>query len=109
MSSLHIDTIRPLAPGTQPIDRKTAIQLSIQAGGWVVSPDTSSVSKEYKTENFSAALNLVNLIGSLALAQKYYPEIQINGTTVKIIITTPEIKGLSQNDFILAAKITRLI
>ncbi|MBI5654759.1 4a-hydroxytetrahydrobiopterin dehydratase [Candidatus Uhrbacteria bacterium] len=109
MSSLHIDAIQPLAPGIQPIDRKTAIMLAIEAGGWTISPDTSTVSKEYKAENFAAALNLVNLIGSLALAQKYYPEIQLNGTTVKISITSPEIKGLSRNDFILAAKITRLI
>lgn len=109
MSSLHYDSIQPLPPGTKPLERKQAIQLAIEAGGWVVSPDTATITKTIKLESFSEALNFINIIGSLAVAQKYYPEIDLHDTTVDVILTTPELKGLSHNDFVMASKITRLI
>ena len=109
MSSLHYDAIHPLPPGIQPMVRKQAVQLAIEAGGWTVSPDTAFISKDFRLESFAAALNFINIIGSLAMAQKYYPAIGLEGTKVTIVLSSPEFKGLSQNDFILAAKITHLL
>lgn len=109
MSSLHYDTIQPLQPGTEGLPRKQAIQLAIEAGGWMVSPDTTLITKDFKLENFSAALNFINIIGSLAIAQKYYPAIGLDGAKVTIALSSPEIKGLSKNDFVMAAKITHLL
>ncbi|MFA5185875.1 MAG: 4a-hydroxytetrahydrobiopterin dehydratase [Patescibacteria group bacterium] len=109
MSSLHFDTIQPLPPGTECLPRKQAIQLAIEAGGWMVSPDTATITKDFRLESFQAAMNFINIIGSLAMAQKYYPAIALEDSKITIALSSPEVKGLSKNDFVMAAKITHLL
>jgi len=108
MSSLHYDTCRPIQPGTKPIDRREAIRLAIEAEGWIVNPDTTMISRQFHFELFSEALAFVNEVGKIALAQKHLPEIEIIGYDVDVRLTTPEIGGLSINDFIVAARISKI-
>lgn len=108
MSSLHYDTCRPIPPGTKPIERREAIRLAIEAEGWTVSPDTSSISRQFHFGLFSEALAFVNEVGKVALAQNHLPEIEIIGYDVDVRLTSPEINGLSMNDFIVAARISKL-
>lgn len=108
MSSLHYDTCRPLPPGTKPLDRREAIRLAIEAGRWTVAPDTVSISRQFHFELFSEALAFVNEVGKVALAQKHLPEIEIIGYDVDVRLTSPEIGGLSMNDFIVAARIAKI-
>jgi 4a-hydroxytetrahydrobiopterin dehydratase len=108
MSSLHYDTCREIEPGAKPVERKEAIRLAIEASGWVVAPDTASISKQFHFDLFSEALAFVNEVGKIALAQKHLPEIEIIGYDVDIRFSTPQINGLSPNDFIMAARVNKL-
>ena len=65
--------------------------------------------KGIRFKNFVDALAFVNKVGALAEAEGHHPDIWLSWGEVKVIIYTHKINGLHQNDFILAAKIDKLL
>ncbi len=65
--------------------------------------------KDVKTKNFEQALLLANALGKIAAEQNHHPDLYISWGLLKISIFTHAINGLSENDFILAAKLDRLL
>jgi len=66
------------------------------------------IEKEYKFKNFNEALEFVNEVGKIAEEEGHHPEILLGWGKAKIMLWTHAIKGLSENDFILAAKIDKI-
>lgn len=75
---------------------------------WQVADDYIKIKREWKFKNFKEALNFTNQVGNLAEDEGHHPDIALGWGYVKIDLTTHAVKGLSENDFILAAKIDRL-
>ena len=75
--------------------------------GWKVI-DNKLIEKTYKFKNFAEALEFTNKIGKLAEEEGHHPEITLSWAKVVVRLTTYKIKGLHDNDFILAAKIDEL-
>ena len=65
--------------------------------------------KEYAFSDFNVAMKFVNKIADLAEREGHHPEIIISYNKVKIELITHSIGGLSENDFILAAKIDNIL
>ena len=65
--------------------------------------------KEFTFKNFREALAFTNKVGELAEAQGHHPDIGLSWGRVKITIWTHKIDGLTESDFIMAAKIDRLL
>mgnify|MGYP001466049182 CR=1 FL=1 len=61
--------------------------------------------KDFKFKDFEESQNFVNKVGNLAEEENHHPDISFGWGYAKINITTHAIEGLSENDFILAAKI----
>lgn len=61
--------------------------------------------KEFKFKDFIGAINFVNLVADIAEMEGHHPDIHINYNKVLLELWTHAIGGLSENDFILAAKI----
>jgi 4a-hydroxytetrahydrobiopterin dehydratase len=78
-----------------------------QLDEWEVVND-HHLSKEYKFPDFVTALAFVNRIGELAEAEGHHPDIQLTWGRVGIQIWTHKIDGLTESDFILAAKLDEL-
>lgn len=79
-----------------------------QVKDWEVVEEVKIV-KQFKFKNFKEALAFVNKVGELAESENHHPNIFLYGwSKVKITLTTHALKGLSENDFILAAKIDAL-
>ena len=76
-------------------------------GGWEV-VDSHHLSKLFEFEDFVAALEFTNEVGELAEEEGHHPLIHLTWGEVRIDIWTHAIDGLSENDFILAAKIDEL-
>lgn len=77
-----------------------------QIPGWVAGSDYKSISKKYIFSDFKGALSFVNKVGLLAESEGHHPDIHMTDyKNVEIDLSTHAIGGLSQNDFILAAKI----
>lgn len=77
--------------------------------GWQVNDDHTAVSRTIKTKNFMASLDLANQIAPLAEAEGHHPDLTVSWGKLCISLTTHAIRGLSENDFILAAKIDELL
>ena len=75
--------------------------------GWHV-VDEHHLEKEYKFKDFREALAFTNKVGELAELQGHHPDIGLAWGRVKITIWTHKIEGLSESDFVLAAKVDRL-
>ena len=64
--------------------------------------------KEYRFKNFREALDFVNGVGELAERQQHHPDLHLAWGRVKVMIWTHKIDGLTESDFIFAAKTDRL-
>lgn len=64
--------------------------------------------KEFSFPDFLTALNFVNRVGSLAETESHHPDIYLAWGRVRIMIWTHKIDGLTESDFVLAAKIDSL-
>lgn len=70
--------------------------------------DSHHLKKEFKFSDFQSALDFVNKVGEIAEKENHHPDIYLSWGKVEITIWTHTINGLSENDFILAAKISKL-
>lgn len=70
--------------------------------------DTHHLEKTILLKNFAEALTFTNQVGSIAEKEGHHPDIELGWGRVKIIIWTHKIDGLSESDFILAAKISAI-
>ena len=78
--------------------------------GWDVIKNNKGVfflEKKFKFKNFLESQNFVNLVGKISEEEGHHPDILFGWGYAQVTITTPAIEGLSENDFILAAKIDR--
>lgn len=91
--------------GVKPFDRERAEEYMVDVKGWVLSVDAKMISKEYKFADFIGAVNFVNLVADIAEEEGHHPDISIHYNKVNLELTTHAIDGLSENDFIVAAKI----
>jgi len=88
-----------------PLIREEAQKLLEQISDWELSEDVKNISKQYKFKDFIGAINFINNVAELAESEGHHPDIHINYNKVILELSTHAIGGLSENDFILAAKI----
>jgi 4a-hydroxytetrahydrobiopterin dehydratase len=77
-------------------------------GGWRV-VSGHHLEKDYKFKNFRDALTFTNKVGELAEAQGHHPDFYLAWGKVKLTIWTHKIDGLTESDFVLAAKADKLV
>lgn len=97
-------------PNIPKLSWQEAQELNNQVSGWNLEEvkEHLQISKEFKFKDFKEALDFVNKVGNLAEEQGHHPNIYIIYNKVKIILYTHIIRGLHENDFIMAAKIEKL-
>ena len=77
------------------------------ANDWRV-VDGHHLEKDYKFKNFVEALDFTNRVGAIAEAQGHHPDILLSWGRVEVTLWTHKIDGLTESDFIMAAKIDNL-
>lgn len=96
----------PCEGGMPPATKDEAEILLKQVSGWSLSADAKSITKKFTCKDFKAALAFVDQVGKIAESEGHHPDIHLtNYKFVTIDLSTHAIGGLSQNDFIMAAKI----
>jgi 4a-hydroxytetrahydrobiopterin dehydratase len=93
--------------GTPPMPAAQAQTLLAEVPGWDLADQT--LSRTFRFKDFKAAMAFVNQVADLAEAEGHHPDIHISWNRVRLELTTHAIKGLSENDFILAAKVNALV
>src|SRR3990167_442946 len=104
MSELAKKHSIPCRGGVPPLKREELINLTDKLGnGWRVI-NGHHLEKEYSFPNFRTALDFTNRVGDVAEAEGHHPDIFVSWGKVKITLWTHKIDGLTESDFILAAK-----
>jgi 4a-hydroxytetrahydrobiopterin dehydratase len=99
---------KPCKGGTPPLKGDALNQmLGRLGGGWRVLEE-QRLEKQFKFPDFRRALAFVNCVGTIAEQQNHHPDIYFTWGQARIQIWTHSINGLSEGDFILAAKINGL-
>jgi len=83
-------------------------QLGSPAGGWQV-VDEHHLEKEFRFADFAGALAFVNRVGALAEEQNHHPDLFLAWGRARVAIWTHKINGLTESDFVFAAKCDRLL
>ena len=107
MSGLSARECVPCRGGVPPMQGEEIQKLLGELSEWEVVRE-HHLRKEYKFKNFREALDFVNRVGELAEEQGHHPDICFGWGKAEITIWTHKIDGLTESDFILAAKIDNL-
>jgi len=77
--------------------------------GWQINNEGKGISRVYVTRNFLAAIDFIKKVADIAEADDHHPDIHLTGyRNLRIDLSTHAIGGLSENDFIVAAKLNTL-
>ena len=101
----------PCEGGVVPFDTSEIHKYQKKIDGWDVIKDKKDIfflEKNFKFKNFKDSQKFVNKVGEISEEEGHHPEIIFGWGYAKVNITTHAIEGLSENDFILAAKIDKI-
>lgn len=93
MPTLTLDQVKKLLP---------------EVSGWTVTEDAKKISCIFKFKTFPEAIAFVHKVADIAEKENHHPDFQINYSKVTLTLWTHAIGGLSENDFIVAAKINQI-
>ena len=111
MSDLLNKKCVPCEGGILPSDISEIHKYQKKVDGWAVKKNTKKkyfLEKNFIFKNFINSQNFINKVGEISENENHHPDISFGWGYAKIIITTHAIEGLSENDFILAAKIDKI-
>ena len=102
----------PCEGGVIPFDINEIHKYQKKVDGWSLEKDEKEIfflEKEFKFKNFLESQKFINNVGMISESEGHHPDILFGWGYAKIKITTHAINGLSENDFILAAKIDKIL
>jgi 4a-hydroxytetrahydrobiopterin dehydratase len=98
----------PCEGGMPPLTKEQIAEYAPQAPDWKVASDDKKITKEFKFKDFKGAMAFLNKVADIAEAEGHHPDIYVFYNLVRFELSTHAVGGLSENDFILAAKINAL-
>jgi 4a-hydroxytetrahydrobiopterin dehydratase len=106
---LSTRTCVPCEGGVAPLSPAEAAQLRAQLhADWQLAADGLSLKRALRFRDFYRTMSFVNALAHIANTEDHHPDLEVGYNYCRITYTTHAIGGLSQNDFICAAKIDRL-
>lgn len=97
----------PCRGGVPALQGEALEAMKVQVPGWQV-VEGHHITRSFQFPDFKAALDFVNRVGSVAEEEGHHPDLLLTWGKVDIKIWTHKVDGLTESDFILAAKIDRL-
>ncbi|MBT8143489.1 MAG: 4a-hydroxytetrahydrobiopterin dehydratase [Gammaproteobacteria bacterium] len=108
MTELRDRHCQPCEGGVDPLDRDQARTLLAKLDDWSLDDDGTSIYKEFSFRNFYRTMSFVNAIAHIANVEGHHPDLEVGYSRCRVTWSTHAIDGLSDNDFICAAKIDAL-
>ena len=100
----------PCEGGVPKLDRDQAAKLLNDIGeGWLIQDDEDVIYKDYQFKGFNRTMGFVNAVAWIANSENHHPDLEVGYNHCLVKYSTHAIGGLSENDFICAAKIEALI
>jgi 4a-hydroxytetrahydrobiopterin dehydratase len=109
MTELHERRCRPCEGGVEPLTADAARELlSALDPAWRLSDDGKSIARDFAFPAFGWTIAFANAVAWIATTEGHHPEMTVSYGRCSVRYTTNAINGLSDNDFICAAKVDRL-
>ena len=109
MEGLAAKSCVPCRGGVAPLSAEEAQRMLPGADGWRLEENATRLSRRFEFRDFVEAMKFINRVADLAEEQGHHPDIAIHWNKVDLVLWTHKIGGLHENDFILAAKVNRLL
>jgi 4a-hydroxytetrahydrobiopterin dehydratase len=112
MSDLLNKKCVPCEGGVPSLDLSEIHKYQKKVDGWDVKKNNKEIfflEKNFKFKNFKTSQNFISKVSEISENENHHPDISFGWGYAKIVITTHAIEGLSENDFILAAKIDQIV
>ena len=94
--------------GGLPLSQQPVEKLLLEVRGWSADAEFKKIFKKWKFTDFKTAMAFADKIAALAEEEGHHPELRVAWGEVKVSLWTHAVGGLSENDFILAAKISAI-
>jgi len=107
-SALAEKPCTPCRGGIPPLNRDEAEYLHEQAPDWALVDEATRIERTYHFKNFREAFAFVERAAALADVESHHPDIGFGWGYATVSLRTHKIKGLHENDFIMAAKLDRI-
>ncbi|MCH7554731.1 MAG: 4a-hydroxytetrahydrobiopterin dehydratase [Proteobacteria bacterium] len=108
MSGLTAKACVPCRGGVPPLTEDQAKRYLGETPNWALDGAATRIERRFAFGDFVEALDFVNRVGALAEEQGHHPDISFGWGYCNVVLYTHKIKGLHENDFIMAAKIDQL-
>lgn len=109
MSDLTTKKCKPCEGGVCPLPIRDAEGLLAEVPGWALADEGKEILREYRFGNFHETMAFVNALAWVAHREDHHPDLEVGYSRVRVRFSTHAIGGLSENDFICAAKIDALL
>ena len=109
MTELTRKKCKPCEGGTKPLMESEIRDLLTQAAGWSVNETHTEIDRTFEFKNYYQTIAFVNALAWVAHREDHHPDIEVGYKRCCVHYSTHAIGGLSENDFICAAKINALI
>jgi 4a-hydroxytetrahydrobiopterin dehydratase len=106
-SDLRKQHCQPCKPGTPALNSSQVASLLKSLDGWALGD--GAISREFKFKNFYETIAFVNAIAWIANREDHHPDMEVGYNKCLVKYSTHSVGGLSQNDFICAAKVDQLL
>jgi 4a-hydroxytetrahydrobiopterin dehydratase len=97
---------KPCEGGIPPLTASEAQRLLAQvSGGWELRGDAHAIRREFRFRDFYRTMSFVNALAHIANIEDHHPDLEVGYNYCRVSFTTHAIRGLSENDFVCAAKV----
>lgn len=108
MSKLSKKKCIPCEGDMKPLSREEAEKLLTEVEDWALIDEARMLAKSFHFDDFKKTMEFVNKVADIAEEEGHHPDMSVSYGDVGIELTTHAIDGLSENDFIMAAKIDEI-
>jgi len=99
----------PCRGGVPPMGAVEAGKLVSQVSGWTLEEEIKGIHRQFRFRNFAEAMRFAWQVGEIAEAEGHHPDLSVGWGYCTVHFRTHSIGGLTENDFVMAAKVNRLL
>ena len=106
MNELAARKCKPCEGGTAPLTQAQAQHLLAQlSSAWVLTETAHAIRREFGFRDFYRTMSFVNALAHIANIEDHHPDLEVGYNYCRVTFSTHAVRGLSENDFVCAAKI----
>ena len=99
----------PCRGGVPALGEEEASRRIADVPGWTLDEGAKGIRREFRFRNFADAMGFARQVGEIAEAEGHHPDLSVGWGYCTVLFRTHAIRGLHENDFIMAAKVNRLL